>query len=232
MSKAKQKEGKTFLDEEIDLKESYSKAEHFIHDNRNVLLGVLGVIALIVAIVVGFNSIYLPGQEKNAQADMFVAQQYFKKDSFNLALNGNGSYPGFLGIIDDYSGMTKAVKLAHYYAGVSYLNLGKFEDAVEHLSKFKSKDALLNATASGALGDAYSELGKMDKAIDAYKKAAKQSKDEFSAPFNLFKAGLALEAKSDFKSAKAVYEQIRTQYPESSQGREIEKYIARVEASL
>jgi len=231
MSKAKQNEAKTFLDEEIDLRESYSKAEHYIRDNRNLVLGVLGAIAVIIAVLVGFNSIYLPGQEKNAQEDMFVAQRYFKTDSFNLALNGNGSYPGFLGIIDDYSGMTKSVKLAHYYAGVCYLNLGVFEEAVKHLSKVSTKDPLLNATAAGALGDAYSETGNMNKAIDSYKKAAKLSKDEFSAPLNLFKAGLALETQGDFKNAKVIYEQIRSQYPESTQGREIDKYIARAEAS-
>ncbi|OWY24448.1 tetratricopeptide repeat protein [Sphingobacteriales bacterium UPWRP_1] len=232
MSKAKEKEAKTFLDEEIDLRESYSKAEHFIHDNRNRILLVVGVVALVLALFFGFNNIYLPGQEKSAQADMFVAQQYFKKDSFNLALNGDGNNPGFLQIIDDYSGMTNAANLSNYYAGICYLNLGKFDEAVKYLSKFSSDDPLIGAIAYGALGDAYSELGKMDKAIDNYEKAANTSKDEFSAPLNLMKAGLAMETQGNYKGAKGLYEEIKKSYPESQQGREIDKYIARAESKL
>lgn len=232
MSKAKQAETKSFLDEEIDLRESYSKVEHFIHDNRNTVLAVIGGIALILAIFFGFRSVYLPSQERAAQAEMFVAQQYFKNDSLNLALNGDGSYPGFLGIISDYSGFTKSVKLAHYYAGIIYLNQSNFEDAIKHLSKFSGSDPVINATAYGALGDAYSETGKMDKAISYYKKAAAASNNEFTAPFNLLKAGMALEQQGDFKGAKSVYEQIKKDYAESQQGREIDKYIARAEANL
>lgn len=230
MSKAKKT--KTFLDEEIDLQESYSKAEHFIHDNRNRILMVLGAVGLVLALVIGFNSIYLPGQEKNAQADMFVAQQYFKKDSFNLALNGDGNYPGFLKIIDDNSGMTKAVNLAYYYAGICYLNMGKFDECIKYLSKFDGDDPVIASVAYGALGDAYSELGKMDKAIDYYKKAANVSKNEFSAPLNLMKAALALETQGNYKGAKGLYEEIKKSYPESQQGREIEKYLARAESKL
>ena len=43
---------------------------------------------------------------------MFKGEQYFAKDSFNLALNGNGAdYEGFEAIIDQY-GSTSAGNLA------------------------------------------------------------------------------------------------------------------------
>ena len=51
-----------------------------------------------------------------------MAEIYFEKDSFNLALNGDLNSAGFIDIADDYSS-TKTGKLANYYAGICYLNL-------------------------------------------------------------------------------------------------------------
>ena len=44
-------------------------------------------------------------------------------------------YLGFIDIADDYSS-TKAGKLANYYAGLSYLYLGEFENAIDYLEDF------------------------------------------------------------------------------------------------
>ena len=56
--------------------------------------------------------VYVSPLEIEAQTEMFVAEQYFAKDSFNLALNGDGNYPGFIEIAEDYS-VTKAGNLAN-----------------------------------------------------------------------------------------------------------------------
>jgi len=69
---------------------------------------------------------------------------------------------GCLYIIDDY-GITKSSELAHYYAGISFLNLGEFELAIEQLEKFSSNDKMINLIAKGAIGDAYLELGEPSK---------------------------------------------------------------------
>jgi len=79
MSKANEKEAKTFLDSEIDLRESYSKAEHFIHDNRNRILLLVGVVALVLALFFGFNNVYLPGQEKKRPSRYVCGTAIFQK---------------------------------------------------------------------------------------------------------------------------------------------------------
>jgi hypothetical protein len=45
---------------------------------------------------------------------------------------------------DEYSG-TDAGNLANYYAGIAYLNTGKYTEAIDYLSKFKSDDIVLSA---------------------------------------------------------------------------------------
>ncbi len=230
MSKKKQQD--TLLDKEIDLQESYSKAENFINDNKGLVLGIAALILIGLIAYFGFNNIYLAGQEKDAQASMYKAQQYFAKDSFNLALNGDGNHLGFLDVIDEYSGMTKSAKLANYYAGVSYLNMGNYEDAIKYLSNFSSDDIMVSTMAIGAMGDAYMELGQNDKGISQYKKAANNSKNEFTAPLFLMKAAMALEAEGKFKDAKGYYDRIKADFPKSTQASDIDKYIARVAAKI
>ena len=93
---------------------------------------------------------YLAPLEEDAQTEMFMAELYFQKDSFALALNGDEQYEGFLSISDDY-GLTKAGNLANYYAGLCYLNLGEFENAIDYFSDFSSDDIILSSLALGCI---------------------------------------------------------------------------------
>ena len=56
------------------------------------------MIIAIIGIYLSFNKLYLDPLEKEAHADMYMAEIYFEKDSFNLALNGDGQFLGFLDI--------------------------------------------------------------------------------------------------------------------------------------
>jgi tetratricopeptide (TPR) repeat protein len=145
------------------------------------------------------------------------------------ALNGDGNYPGMIDIADDYPS-TKAGNLAAYYAGRIYLDKGEFDNAVEFLKKADFNDEVMSAMSKGLLADCYMELGETEKAADLYLKAGKMRDNEFSAPNNLKKAGMAYELSGDFKSAITAYELILENYKESPQGYNIRKYIARCQA--
>ena len=64
---SKNRDQKTLLDEEIDLQQSYNKAEDFISDNRNMIGVIVAVIALGLIGFFWFTNIYLAGQESEAQ---------------------------------------------------------------------------------------------------------------------------------------------------------------------
>jgi tetratricopeptide (TPR) repeat protein len=211
-----------------NIETALTRTEQFIEDNQTKIIYVIGVIVLIVVGYLGITRLYLRPREKEAQTQMFMAEQYFEKDSFNLALNGDGNYLGFLDIIDDYS-LTKQAKLARYYAGISYLHLGKFEDALKNLNRFKTKDIILGPRTAGAKGDAYLELGEQEKALKEYRKAAELSDNELTTPVYLFKTGMLLEIMGQSEKAVEVYRKIKDKYPRSSEGSTIDKYIARIE---
>jgi len=209
------------------VEEALSKSEVFIEKNQKILTIILGAIALLVIAYFGFQRFYLIPQEKEAQSQMFMAEKYFEQDSLKLALNGDGMYPGFLQIIDDY-GMTKSAKLAHYYVGIISLNDGKFQEAIDHLEKFNIKDEIVSPMAKGAIGDAYMELGKVDEAAESYLKAADLKKNDFTTPVFLQKAAWAYEELGNKEKALKAYDRIRLEYPRSAEARDVEKYITRL----
>jgi tetratricopeptide (TPR) repeat protein len=213
------------------IEQALTKTEQFVEDNSKVLSYVILSIIVAVLIVMGAKRYYINPMEEEASGQMFIAEKFFERDSFDLALNGYGTYPGFLEIIEDY-GLTKASNLASYYAGVSYLHLGDFENAIEQLEDFKTKDLLLGSAKYSSLGDAYAEMGEYDSAVKAYTKGLDKFKNDFSSPLILKKLGIIYEEKGEYKKAADSYRQIRNEYSDTPEGRDIEKYIARAELKI
>lgn len=210
-----------------NVEHALSKSEQFIEDNQKMLTIIMFAIIIIVGGYWGTKKLYILPQANEAKQMMFYAQNYFEKDSFNLALNGDGMNMGFLEIADDYS-ITKPGKLAKYYAGVSFLHLGQFDEAIDYLSGFSCDDELLEATAKGALGDAYLENGDVDAAIRNYKDASTVDNDVI-APTYLLKLGLVYEDQKDYAKAMESYQVIKDKYTSSTESRTIDKYITRAE---
>jgi len=87
---------------------------------------------------------------------MFFAEQYFEKDSLKLAMNGDGTNPGFIQIIDEY-GSTKSGNLARYYLGICYLKPVLINRPLI-ISKFQIKRYDYWTYGNWCYGDAYMEL--------------------------------------------------------------------------
>lgn len=202
-------------------------SEDFVKKNKSKLLGVF---ALIAAIVVGgflyYN--YRSTQNQEAQQAMFQAVYYFEADSLNKALNGDGQYEGLLQIVDKY-GSTDAGNLANFYAGAALLKQGKFAEAQARLEDFKSDDYLMQARAYSLTGDALLEQGKNKEAADLYVKAANYNANAYFSPLYLMKAGIAYEADNNFASAAEMYGKIITDYVTSAEVTDAKKYKARAE---
>jgi tetratricopeptide (TPR) repeat protein len=178
------------------LDETASLTESWIANNQKIIIGIVGGITLLTLGYFSYQKFIATPKENDAANEMFVAQQNFEKavegiasDSlYNLALKGSEGKFGFVQISEEYSG-TDAGNLANYYAGVAYLNTGKFDKAIEYLDKFSSDDLMLSALAKGAIGDAYAEKKQDEEALSNYIKAAESNKNEFTTPRFLLKAG-------------------------------------------
>ncbi len=209
----------------IDVQSALSKSESFVEDNKKSLLMILGGLAVLVAIWIGYREFLYKPDVAEAEEAIFQAEEYFGMDSLNLAINGDGTNLGFLDVLDKY-GNTPSGNLCHYYLGVCYFQQGKYAEAEEELSSFDPKGILSGAVMNSLMGDCKMELGKTEEAIDFYLKGANIDRNEMTTPITLMKAGKAYEELGKFAEAVGLYEQIRSEFPESNEGKEIDKYIA------
>ena len=216
-------------DQFVQVEQALGKTEQYIEDNKNSLMIIVGAIVGIIVIFKAYQNFYIAPLEEEAQIEAYMAELYFQKDSFNLALNGDGQYAGFLDVADDYSS-TKIGKLAHYYAGLCYLHTGDYENAIEYLEDFSSDDIIISSLAIGCTGDAYMELGDRDNAKEAYEDAVDNSNNGVTAPRYMMKLAMIHELNGDYSDALDIYKTIKEEYKDSREASGIEKYISRAES--
>lgn len=204
---------------------SLSRVEQYIEDNRNIVMGVMGGIVAIAALIWAYNNLYVKPLEAEAQEMIYPAQRYLEQDSLRLAVNGDGQNMGFVEVAEEY-GSTKAGKMARYYAGVCYLNMGEYTDAIQYLDKFSSNDGTFNVVAKGAIGDAFMELNQPEEALEYYEKAVDLDGNDFLTPVYLKKAAQTAEILENWKAAIKHYKRLQTEYPFSEETTDVEKFIA------
>lgn len=203
----------------------------FLQENSKSLLFIAGAIIVLIGIYIWYQNVYLKNRAEEASAKMYKAEQFLGVDSLaNKAINGQGGYPGFEKIADEYAN-TKSANLANLYLGGIYLRKGEYKKAIESLGKYSDTGSpVADPLALGLLGDAYSELKDYKQAITYYKKAADKASNKFTSPLFLKKLGLVYEAQKEYKDAADAYNKIKTQYPQSQEAQMIDEYIARAEA--
>lgn len=208
----------------------------FMKYKKAILIAVAAIIVVIAGVFLYISQISGPREEKASTA-LSKGQTYFNNEMFEQAVNGDGAgFVGFAKLADEYSG-TKAGNLANLYAGLCYANLGKWAEAQKSLESFSSEDdQMISPAAESALGDAYAHLNQLDKAVDAFKKAASMADSKAEdgtnnslSPTFIIKAGEILESQGKKDEALKLYQDAKKKYVNAMlvQSGEIDKYIER-----
>ncbi len=215
-------------DKHEEMNDTLVKVQGFWEKFQKPVLVVIAVIVIGGGGWYGYNEYIAKPKEEKASEALFKSEKYFAMDSSNLVLNGDGQAKGVLNVINNFGG-TKAANLAKYYAGVSYLKLGDFNNAVKYLKDFSSNAKQIQVMAYGCLGDAYSELNKKEEAVESYKKAANTlDTDESNSSEYLFRAALLEETAGKTKEALDLYKELKDKFPKTEKGFQADKYINRL----
>ncbi|MAW15309.1 MAG: hypothetical protein CMC25_02720 [Flavobacteriaceae bacterium] len=203
-----------------------NKTEEWVVRYQNVILSFIGLVAVGVLGYLGYTNFIIKPKAREAVSELNQAQYYFElavnsvnSDSLyrRALVGGEGKY-GFLDIIENYKG-TPAAKLATYSAGMAYLNLNEYENAIIYLDKFSADDILLSALAKGAIGDAYAQLGHIENAYTYYLEASQISENMYSTPKYLYKAAMLGAQNGKIKQAISFLERIEKEYPKAEEAK-------------
>jgi tetratricopeptide (TPR) repeat protein len=208
------------------LADKLTQAEDFVKSNQKLLSYIGIALAVVVGGIIAF-FYYQSTQEEEAQTALFPAIYLFEKDSFDLALNGNGVHTGLLEIADSYS-LTKAGKLASMYAGIAYMKKGLYDDAIPYLEQYNGGDVILQAAVFALLGDAHMEKQLYDEAVTYYKKAAEYKPNKQYSPAYMMKWALAVELAGNPTESAKIYEKLIANYPQAQEVNDAKKYLGKV----
>lgn len=213
-------------DELEKVNEALTSSEKFIEKNQKTIITIVVAIVVVVSAVLAVRQYYFIPREEKAQAVMYKAVFAFEQDSLDLALNGNAEFDGLLGVVDQY-GSTAAGNLACAYAGLAYYEKGDYENAQKYLSKFSADEEVLSPAITAAIGNCLVNMGSEAEAVKYFEKAAKVADNAAFSPIYLMKAANVYEKLGKKADALKVYEQIKSDYPQSQQAQTIDGYIER-----
>lgn len=213
--------------EPMNVDEALITSEAFLIKYKNVMLGAVVALIVIVGGYLGYKHFISDPKEAKASEAIFKGEQYFGASNYEVALNGDSlGYAGFIKLADEFSG-TDAGNLANAYAGICYAQLGKYEDATKYLDKFSADDQLVAPAILGTMGNCYAQMNQLDKAAATLLKAADRANSNALSPVYLIQAGQILEKQGKNAEALEAYKQVKVKYPNSFQAMDIDKYIDR-----
>ena len=219
------------------LDETASKTEDFVAANQKYIFIIIGVVAVLVLGYLGYQKLIEEPANEEGMNEMYHAQKQFNdavsgisSDSlYNVALKGSEGKYGMLDIIKEYSG-TPASNLANYYAGMAYLNLKDYKNAITHLDKFESEDQAAGPMAKGSIGDAFIQLEQPEQALKYYLQAAKMRNNELTTPTYYYKAGITALNLGKASEALGYFNTIKDTYPNAPEASTVEVFIGKAEA--
>lgn len=214
----------------VDIEEKISTLEHKFEQYKKPIYITIGALVVLIGGFIGYNELIVKPKNEKAKSNFWKAEyMLLNNENYEAAIYGDstGTYMGLEAFVKKY-GSTPSGNLAYYDLGVAYLNLGKFQEAISALENFESDDEMLSSIKYGAIGDANLELGNQEKATEYYIKAANNSDNFFTGAIYLNKAALVFDLMGKKDKALSTYEELAEKYPNSQEGREAKKYIAKL----
>lgn len=222
MSTKKENETQTGVD---NLNDTLTGIEQTVEKNQKLIMwGCIGVVAVVAIILIYMFAIRKPGIENSNNA---IGQA----DLEMLVGNDSTALVQYQQVADEYG--YEAGNRAALNSAILLYKQGKYQEALDYLSKYSSKENVIGATAKSLEGDCYVNLDKLDEAISCYEKAVKISdKNPALTPYFLMKEANVYNAQKNHTKEAEVYQTIIDEYPSfgSRMNIDFEKYVERANA--
>lgn len=219
MARQEIKQSRTTVDEVNDALTSW---EQRLENNKKIIYGAVGVIVVAIAIVAGYvyfrQSAYSDAENLVNKADMVYATQ---GDSAGLIAYKKAANESF----------APANRAAQMAAVILYKQK-KYDEAIKYLEGSSFNGKVMGPAAQSLLADCYVNKKNYDKALENYDKAIKQAGDnETLTPIIMKKKATVLRSTKKYADELAVYEEMKTKFPQEAIGMNVDKYIERAKAS-
>lgn len=202
----------------------YARALDVLENHRQKVYGVLGGVAALLVLILGWNW-YQSNQNEKALAEMAEAVRLYEAGSWTAALDGDASFSGLIDIADRF-GSTTSGNLARFYAADALFRTGEMDRALEYFEDYSKGADYIGASAFAGEAAIHELKGDNKKAGDLYLRAANVFKSEITSPMYLSNAARAYAAAGRTDDAADALETIRDDFPNSQQARNVDYRLA------
>lgn len=209
---------------------TYYKAVKFFDDYKSKIAIYAGVFVLVVAAV----AFYLTQKSKNNETagyELSKVLSLYEAGAYQEAIDGRAG-AGVMGlkkIVDEY-GSTENGETAKIFLANCYNLLGKFDQAFEYYDDYSGDIDMYKATALAGKGSYYESKNEFEKAASSFEDAAYVSKANALNGDYLLESGIDYMKAGKKEEAKEVFTKIKDDYKTSTAFREVERYMAVLEA--
>ncbi|MCC8072169.1 MAG: tetratricopeptide repeat protein [Bacteroidales bacterium] len=222
MANTNQQETRTSVDE---LNDTLTGIEQKVQNNQKIIMWACVAVAAVICLVLLYvYAIRRPGiQAANdavGQADMTLTMG---NDSLALAQ--------YKQVADNYG--YEGGNRAALNAAILLYQKGDYQEAINYLQKYSTRESLIGASSQSLEGDCYVNLEQYDKALDCFRKAVKLSDNNpYYTPVFLMKEATVERHLGNHKAEAALYQEIADKYPNygAQSNIDIQKYIIRAQA--
>lgn len=201
---------RTTIDE---LNEKLSNAEQRVEGNKKIITwAVIGILALAGIGLWAYYGVYQKNIEESKEA-IGLADMQLMAGNDSLALK-------------QYQAVEHGNKFANrakLEEAIILYRQGKNAEALAALDEYSDEESLIGTLAMTMKGDCNVNLKKFDEAIACYDKAISVADgNELLIPYAMTKKATVLSSQNKHKEAAAIYEEIKTKYPEFTSSNRID----------
>jgi len=195
---------------------------------QNFIIG--GIAVIIIAAAAFFYSQQKSSNNERANIELSRVIPVFDNGMYLEAIQGNPTAKiiGLKKIVADY-GNSENGEIAKVYLAHAYSYLGKVDDALKNYEDYSGNNDLFKAAAFAGEAACYESKKDNEKAAELYRKASSVSEENALNPQYLLFAGIDLIKVKKNSEAKEILERIKKDYPTSTSGREVDRYLSQVE---
>ena len=204
---------------------TYARVTTFYYENKKYITNALIALALIV--VAGFViSNNRRASSEKAASELGKVYQLFDAGQYSQAIDGvpERGIMGLKAIVENYSG--PSAELARFYLANSYYYMGNYDEALKHFKDAGLGDDILQASALAGAAACYEAKGDHPSAAKYYEKAQDKAPKSPVAAEYLHHAAYNYGMAGDKEKAINLFKRLRKDYPNSTQARDVDRYIA------
>lgn len=203
----------------------YNAQDWYTTNKKNVNLATGILTALIIAVVFYYNNLNASNESSSTELSKLTA--FIESGDHSKAINGvpEKNIRGLISIIEN-DGSSNSGNLAKFYLANAYYATGRFTEAIDLFEDADLDGDILEASRLSGIAACFEALNNFEQAANYFEKSATLSKNNPSAANNFLNAGIMYGKIGENKRAANIFERIKKDFPNSSEAREIDRFIS------